>query len=288
MRRTKILVCGSTGFLMSNFLRYILYRSSDFDVTGIDVLSSPNDIRKVYVHHRHTFYPGNVLDSRFMNIICEFVKPDFIINGVRSPKLANTIDSVESIVKSAACLKELNTDAKIIQMSVSEDVDDHGLWASAEKITLSSGGSVLRIPNCFGWREKLISDNQVTISIPNVIYDIINDFNPNVTKDKVPFAYAEDIASLLWYMVENKTDGIVTMPPLGNMSYHDIAKHFIKKYEKDVVPEEVEHYCNSICKKYESNTDNIPGWRPDSKSLVSSLNKTFKWYNANRWALSIS
>ena len=78
----KVLVLGSAGFLMSNFMRYVSYRSKDFEFVSVDKLTSPENIRFVYRNRNHQFYIGDTSDKYFMDRVIYVEKPDIIVNGI--------------------------------------------------------------------------------------------------------------------------------------------------------------------------------------------------------------
>jgi nucleoside-diphosphate-sugar epimerase len=109
-----------------------------------------------------------------------------------------------------------------------------------------------------------------------------------------PWVYAEDVASLIWYIIENNIKGEVKMPPLGFMSLETMAQIVCKELQKEPrvieVNQEVMPYNNEfwepIC-YWPDKGSNIGDWVPDSPDLESMVRKTASWYQANKWALSI-
>ncbi len=65
----KVLVLGSAGFLMSNMMRYMLYRTKDFEFVSLDSLASVSDHCRVYTHRKHSFHIGDAGDPELLERI---------------------------------------------------------------------------------------------------------------------------------------------------------------------------------------------------------------------------
>ena len=69
MVKRKLLVCGSAGFMMSNFIRYLFYMTRDtkeFDIVSVDKLINMNDCKRLYLHPSHKFYIGDIANEHFL------------------------------------------------------------------------------------------------------------------------------------------------------------------------------------------------------------------------------
>ena len=91
----KVLILGSAGFIMSNFLRYILYRSKEYFFVSIDKFLTEN-YHMIYLHRQHNFYVGDACDKDFLKKIINMEKPDSIIIGTGN---GNSIYSIEDDLK---------------------------------------------------------------------------------------------------------------------------------------------------------------------------------------------
>ena len=131
------------------------------------------------------------------------------------------------------------------------------------------------MPNVFGMRQK--------DGFPDIIRQYLYNDKIQASNMRVPWAYAEDVASYLWYIIHNLdgTDNVnlhYNMPPTGYATEVEFARNVFKVFgeNKDI----------EICKKelildYKwTKTD----WVQDI-DFWSAVTKTIKWYKANKWAL---
>jgi len=273
--KTKILVCGSTGFLMANFIRYILYRSKDFDVTSIDNLKLIKDTKRIYFNKNHRFYVGDVSDKYFVERIIALEKPDIIVCG-------DEIYEYEMLLKTTLNLISFKIPI-IMLLPIAPDNDPDKMGSVIKSILTSQGHTAIEMPNRFGMRQRPLL-MAVGGNIAWLLRSYLYDKAVSVSNDPLPWVYGEDVASFIWYIIENRQAGVVKMPPLGFASEKYITDKIESLYQKDYL------ISNDICKEHNdglivnyewSKVD----WKPDSKDLDSVLEKTIRWFDANRWAL---
>lgn len=272
----KILVCGSAGFLMSNFLRYVIYRTKDFQIISVDKLEYEN-YNELYKHKLHRFYLGDLEDKTFVNKLISLEKPDYIINSISYDE-----EDKKLRIDYLNIFNNLfNTNIPLIQIIPSNGLDKFGLWSFLKKdnyITRHYNGAILELCNCFGLRQKY--NNNIKSRVVNIIKDVIEGNEVKVSSNLSPWIFSEDIGSLLWYLVETKLSGYFKMPALGHISLKEIAQITLDKLDKDNNIKEIEI---SLDLNYQYN--NIDNWIPDSISLRKSIEKTISWYDVNRWAI---
>jgi nucleoside-diphosphate-sugar epimerase len=109
-----------------------------------------------------------------------------------------------------------------------------------------------------------------------------------VSNEAAPWVYAEDVASFIWYLIEQKDFGkngrIVRIPHLGITSVKLMAEVAQKILGKHIDYEIVEPWKQFVL-NYEC--DVKTNWIPDSKNMEESLKKTINWYIANQWIFNI-
>lgn len=76
----RILLTGSCGFILSNFIIYSL-QETDWDLVSIDKLINSGLLKNVPQVKRHKLYVGDICDGNFVNKVFEVEKPDIIIHG---------------------------------------------------------------------------------------------------------------------------------------------------------------------------------------------------------------
>jgi dTDP-glucose 4,6-dehydratase len=81
MNKIKILVTGSCGFILGNFIRKVIYSCKDqYDVVSLDKVQN-NAINSLYNNKNHTFHIADIRDQHVMDVIFQFEKPDIVIHG---------------------------------------------------------------------------------------------------------------------------------------------------------------------------------------------------------------
>jgi len=274
--RTKILVCGSTGFLMANFIRYILYRSKDFEIISIDNLNQLSDTRRIYFNKNHRFYIGDPSDKEFMTKILHLEKPNLIVCG-------DEIYDYDVLLKTALNLFDVNIPL-IMVLPVTSSTDPNQMCVPIKNVLINSGNTVIELPNRFGMRQKTRNFNAFGGNLAFIIWAYLYKDGVSVSNHQVPWVYAEDVASFLWYIIENKRTGVVRMPPLGYISEREMVEKIQQTIDQKFnILESSFGDSRGLIKKYDFDTFN--GWISDSKNLESVLEKTIRWFEANRWAL---
>lgn len=277
MSKKKILLCGSAGFLGSNFIRYLLYRTKEYDIISVDNLYYKNiDYKRIYLNKKHKFYIGNLQDIDFITKLIGFEKPNIIINTINcNNMLHHRKEDSLNIFKNL-----LKIELPIIQIIPSVFLDKFNLWSINE----FSHDNVLfiEVPNCFGTRQRPHFNH------PNgLLLQAINNTYRNepifASKKEASWINANDLASFIWFSIEYNLKGYKKIPIIGKISMYDIALL-------------IENICNkkiNIIEKedniidYEYIPHDIDNWVQDM-TLEASLTNTIKWYNVNTWSLSIS
>jgi len=284
--KKKVLVCGSAGFLMSNFMRYVLYRSKEFEIVSVDKLIKPEDFQRVYLNRNHKFYIGDITDEYFMDRLIHIEKPDWIINGVGyfSTNLPKRVElHAKTIVESAILLSKYKIPT--IQLGQDPYVDRFGYNHMAAQFVLQND-TMLILPNCFGLRQKPVA------GLAQMIGGILGSKVVFTHHQRWPWVYAEDVASLIWYIIEKEIKGEIKMPPLGFMNLETMAQIVcgelkenpkVIEVKQDVTPFD-NGFWEPMCYWPDKGSD-LEGWAPDSENLESAILKTVSWYKANSWAL---
>lgn len=289
MIKKKILVCGSAGFLMSNLIRYMLYRDEDrnYEFASIDILSNPKrDYKRVYIHRKHQFYVGDVCDTEILKRIIHIEQPSFIVNGVgiRNNKV---LDNARNIINAAYSIHEAsNGVVPVIQIIPEPGMNGLGesflYWRLIGSLARDHGGIELQIPKCFGLRDR----HGMLVTILRNVLSVGDCIPKSFTFSDIQegWVYAEDVASRIWYAIEYGVKGsVMTMPILGKASPEQINKIVDESLKLGIYREE--DWCNNEDLGYKETSSD--SWEPDSNSIKQSLMKTVQWFNMNRWALEV-
>lgn len=280
----KILACGSAGCIISNLMRYMLYRSKDFEFISFDKLINPVDYKKIYHHKNHKFYIGDACDKDFLNRLVYVEKPDLIISGLFYHKNSPGAEYV-SMIEAATNLESISYyDIPVIQIGPPTDTNyDIGIYKSIKNILVNDRlpkNTYIEVPNVFGPRQRPFCH------VYALLYDALyhNSGFLCVQEEKQPWVYIEDVVSYVWYVIENKKYGHLRMPTLGWMSEKEIANIINEMYGERYKISKNQSAANRII---EYGKPTRTDWIPDSINLRDSLEKTIKWYDANRWVFNM-
>jgi len=265
--KNKILVCGSLGFVLSNFIRFFLYRTKGYEIISIDNLENEQNSKHLYVHKNHSYSIGNICDYEFMKKIIRLYEPDIIINGVSCGK---SLIERSDFIKGVSVLNSFNI--PVIQLIPNLNCDESGMWKYVKNIT---NNLCIEFPNCFGRRQK------TTQGIGYLIKEI-NSGLVSVSDKQIPWVYVEDVASLIWFCMEKEIKGLIKMPELGFISTRQIAEYIKQRNNLNFEITIDNEYWDGICFNYKSEL--INGWQPELEDLIERIEETVRWYDANKWA----
>ena len=101
----KLLLTGSCGFILSNFIRSLVYTNQPHQLTSVDRInnSSANSINSIYWNKNHSFHFADIRDHHIMDLIFQTVKPDVVIHGASE-------SSIEMAVSNPDFVKSCNID----------------------------------------------------------------------------------------------------------------------------------------------------------------------------------
>lgn len=90
----RIMLTGSCGFLLSNFIIYAL-QETNWDMISIDKLAKSKNIKNVPQVKRHKLYIGDICDKNLIEKIFEVEKPDILIHGA----IESDINKMNDLIK---------------------------------------------------------------------------------------------------------------------------------------------------------------------------------------------
>ena len=97
-----ILVTGSAGFILSNFVRYMLANHPDINIVSLDYLSyagSLLNLKNLPDEKRHVFLRGNTCDRQLVRGILKDYNIDTIVNGAAESHVDRSIADPEKFVQ---------------------------------------------------------------------------------------------------------------------------------------------------------------------------------------------
>ena len=269
---------------MSNLMRYMMYRTKDYEFASVDPLRRKEDQRNVYMHRRHSFHVGDSGDPEFLDRVVRVENPDIVVVGTGTPTPADSHwPVVKDIVLPTSSVCDLHHihGYRIVRLVPDFDVADMGsrpMWNHVESMVFDVGGTVLRLPVCFGRRGHGLFEQALREIIPGRCPD---GWEPD--KGRRRYAYAEDVASMLWFIMENpdvhapmdpSVPNMVRMPAIGYASPAEMVAmaHPILGWGG-----------HNRLSAQSQEEPMLPNWVPDSKDMADAVLKTAQWYKMNRW-----
>lgn len=305
MNKKKILITGSCGYFLGNFIRKAVYEKLPYQFVSLDRVSA-NTMNSMYWNKNHTFYVADVRDQHIIDVIFQFEKPDIVIHG--AAETLNSSDFISSNISGTkividACIKH-NVE-KFIYLSTSEvygksdllcredsAINPQSLYAvskyAGEQLTKISyqnnlNYNIVRLSNSYGPRQEMMALVPRTIKniLQNKKFDLSN--NGLIERD--------------WTHVLDHYSGILRV--LNNGSNNEIYNISSNQIFTDI--EVIHLLCNAMNRghdllvkseveykqlEFDSNMDSSKirniGWDPKYK-LKPGLVETFTWYDANQW-----
>lgn len=99
MKKKKVLVTGSCGFIFSNFMIKNVNPESEYEFIGVDKLIAPYNFANIK-HSGPNFYMGDIADEHFMNNVFHLEKPDYIIHAAAESFVDDSIASAKPFIHS--------------------------------------------------------------------------------------------------------------------------------------------------------------------------------------------
>ena len=292
MSKRKILVTGGAGFIFSNFARYVLKNSSDYNIISIDKFSHKS-LNSVYRNKSHMVHIGDVSYSHFVDMVFTLEQPDYVIHAADSKNLVNILSTQ---VIADACvrhkIKKLiyvssntvygSSGLEFNEKSVLDPVDMHAVTKASSEMLLSVinglNYDIVRLCNNYGPKQP------VTSFIPSIIKNIYENNEVVLSHDGMML---ND-----WIHVQDTCSAILTI--LNADSANEIYNISAKQECHDI------EICQDICNMMEKGHDLIKftstnnsykislnndkirslGWKPVFK-IRDGLAHTVNWYLNN-------
>lgn len=305
----KVLVTGSCGFLMSNFIIYML-QQTDWDLISMDKITRRGSTQNVPQVKRHKLYVGDICDAHLVSRIFEIEKPEIIIHGAAETD-RNIDDSIVysqnnvmgthnllSLAQRYGVYKFINFSSAEIYGNSAIPVTEGGKItprslraaskASADLIgqMYVENGTVpvitIRLDTCFGPRQNFNN------FIPSCIAKIEHNHSVVISEDPVlrHWIYVKDAYNALKTIIEKgKAGDIYNLGGIKQYSSFDIVQCIIASMKKPN---------GLIATAKHSSIDNVHGldctkllalgWLPQY-NIEDAVAHTTGWYMANPWSM---
>ncbi|CAB4196514.1 RfbB dTDP-D-glucose 4,6-dehydratase [uncultured Caudovirales phage] len=94
----KLLITGTAGFILGNFIRKMVYEKQPYQLVSVDMVK--NNTNSMYWNKNHTFYIADIRDQHIMDKIFQFEKPDIVIHGAAETFVDTSLTDPNSFVTS--------------------------------------------------------------------------------------------------------------------------------------------------------------------------------------------
>jgi dTDP-glucose 4,6-dehydratase len=312
----KVLVTGSCGFILSNFMRKVMREGMPYTFISVDKVLAPYNQYNVKLNGDHIFYMGDIADEVFMNNIFMIEKPDIIIHGAAESFVDDSIKSAGPFIHSNVVGTQV-----MVDMALKHGVEKF-IYVSTDEVygQLSEGDaswteeSPLHPRNPYSASkaagELIVRAAGETHSLPYIITRCCNNYGPSQPpRNLVPKAissvlegkampihgsgkqmrewiYVDDHCSALQTVMEkgvvNETYNIGSGVELANLDMVErIGAELGKKPEITLIKDRPGHdFRYSVdCSKLEA-----LGWKPEY-TFETGLAKCVAWYTENDWYL---
>jgi dTDP-glucose 4,6-dehydratase len=296
MQKKKILITGSGGFVMSNFIRFLFKNHTSFEVASIDRCNSPDVLNTIYYNKSHSFHIGDVSDPHFMDIIFSLEKPSIIIHAASSEDGINSdIIGIRLLIDNAKKhgLDKLiyisSDDVYPVGLNLTEDIilnpsTNLGIAKLAAEHYLRNSGinyNILRLPNTYGTKQKYGLIPALIKSLINNEQNEVLNFNPQEMRSWV---YEQDVCSAIMKLLEFAQSGyiynIASQDYLNAEIAQEICNAFQKGHELLKFNPNIQQYNKTL------SGDKLKalGWTPSFK-FKRTVEFICDWYNKNRYFL---
>jgi dTDP-glucose 4,6-dehydratase len=102
----KILLTGSGGFIICNFIRQAIFNKLDYSFVSIDKIKWKKTLDNIYTNKNHKFYIGDITNEHLIDIILEIEKPDIVIHGADESEYIARYDFVTNNIHATQILLE--------------------------------------------------------------------------------------------------------------------------------------------------------------------------------------
>lgn len=318
MTNKKVLVTGSCGFILGNFLRKAVYEKLPYQLVSVDRVNA-NALNSMYWNKNHIFHVADIRDQHIIDTIFQFEKPDIVIHGAAETFVDSSLLDPNSFVTSNvlgtqviinACVKH-NVE-RLIYISTDEvyghlTSETEAAWTEESPLNPRNPYSATKAAG-----ELLV---KAAHQSHGLIYNITrssNNYGPRQTSEKlIPKAikcvldgnnipiYGQGLQIRDWTHVYDNCSALMTVLAKGapNETYNIAANQELPNVEV------IQKICNTIGKghdlisfipdprqghdfRYSIDSTKIRdlGWKPNFKFKDGLIN-TVEWYMTNQWFL---
>ncbi len=309
----QILVTGGSGFIGSNFIRYVLGVSDDVRVTNLDALTyagNPASLADVADDPRYTFVHGDICDAELVrstlaghDAVVNFAAESHVDRSIDGPaEFLRTNVSGAGVVFEAA--RQLEVD-RVLHISTDEvygSIEAPGSFVESDGLFPNSPYSASKAA-----ADLLARSYGVTYDFPLLVTRTANNFGPYhypekvvplfvtnlIDGKKVPlygdgrnvrdWTYVIDNAAAQWLVLTEGTPGEIYNVGAGNEVTNRELTHAILDrmgHGEEMIEFVADRPGHDL--RYSVDTTKIRelGWKPEH-GFEEALDATIAWYRAN-------
>jgi dTDP-glucose 4,6-dehydratase len=310
----RILVTGGLGFIGSNFIRLMMEKHEDIQVTNLDKLSTgsnPNNLKEIDKDKRYKFVKGDVADTNLVeNLVRE---TDAVVNFAAEThvdrSIADPLPFIHSNSVGAVSVFEVarKHNTRVLQVSTDEVYGSiaKGSFAEDSRMQPSSPYSASKAAaDLFA-----ISYNR-TYGLDVVIARCTNNFGPRQFPEKLipktiirtllghpipvygkgqnvrDWIYVLDFCEALDLLLSEGRSGVIYNVSTGNeLKNIDVVTQILRIMNKDESAISLVEDRPGHDLRYSLDSSRLRselGWKP-KRSLREAIESTIQWYIRNRW-----
>lgn len=307
VKKRKLLITGSGGFVLGNFIRQVFYSKLPYTISSIDRVKDSHLLYNIYVNTDHSFHIADITDPHIMHVIFEKEQPDVVIHGA-AEVLDESFMEKRNVFGTQTIVNEcLNIGAKLIYVSTDRvygSLDENSPLSkesdiikpqnilsktkySGELIVQNTSGlkyNIVRLSNNYGpW--QTISD-----LVPHIIDGIIDNKQISIygngyqTRD---WTHVFDTCSAICSIIEKGIDKeIYNITSKQEFSNIEIAQIICNTFGKG--HDLIKHVEKTVDFRYAMTNDKIKGlgWSPQFK-FREGIAQTCQWYLSNKYVLKM-
>ncbi len=310
----KLLVTGGAGFIGSNFIRALLKKHPDIEITNLDKLTyagNLDNLRDVEKDSRYRFVQGDICDEKVVEpLVCD---ADIVLNFAAESHVDRSIGKPDDFIKTDIFGTFVLLEAsrkhgveRFVQISTDEVYGsiEKGAFSESDGLMPSSPYSASK-----AGADRLAYSYFVTFGLPVVIPRSSNNYGPHQYPEKLiplfvtnaidhkslpiygdgknvrDWIYVEDNCEAIEAVMERGVNGEVYNIGAGNeKSNLEITRIILDTLGKpDALMTFVEDR-KGHDRRYALDTSKVRrlGWTP-THTFESGMEETIRWYAENRW-----
>ena len=308
------LVTGGSGFIGSNFVRYMLQNDPDCHVLNLDKLTyagNPANLSDIELDDRYTFIHGDICDRNVVWDIFRKHSPQVLINFAAETHVDRSIGSPDDFIKTDVfgvftlleASKEFGVDL-FLQISTDEVYGSiaEGSFSEGDPLLPSSPYSASKAGG-----DRLAYSYYVTYNLPVIITRASNNYGPFQYPEKLislfvthaledrhlpvygdgknvrDWLYVSDHCSAIHFIIENGELGEVYNVGGGNELQNIHITHQILELlgkSTDLIKFVEDRKGHDLRYSLDCSKLNQLGWMP-KHSFDEALAETIQWYQSN-------